>query len=280
MAVLLGLVAAGAFGAADFLGGLLSRRSPATAVLIPVQVTGLTLALVLAFADDTPVPAGSDLGLAMAGGVVGMTSLGVLYQALASGRMGVVAPVSAVLTAVLPVAWALLHGERPSSLAFIGVALAVVAVALVAREPETVEALGHGVARPVLLAAGAGVGFGVVVIVFSEVADGSGFWPLVFVRLGGVSVVGGALLATRRLTLPRRADRPAVLLAGVLDLTGNAAIIQGFREGLTSIVAPVGALFPAATVLLARVVLDERLTRTQLAGLAVALAGLVLIGAG
>lgn len=280
MAVLLGLVAAGAFGAADFLGGFSTKRAPAASVLVCVQAIGLALALVLVTLDDTPLPHARTLVVAMACGTIGMASLGLFYRALATGRMGVVAPVSAVLAGVVPVAWGLSHGERPSGVTLAGVVVAITAVALVAREPDTAEALTHRTTEPILLAVVSGVGFGITVTAFSEVAEGTGFWPLVFLRLAGVTGLTLVLLATRRLALPRAAGARNVIAGGVLDLTGNAAIIQAFREGLTSVVAPVAALFPAATVLLARVVLKEQMTATQSAGLLVALVGLVMIGGG
>ncbi|HLF99556.1 MAG TPA: EamA family transporter [Acidimicrobiia bacterium] len=280
MAVLLGVVAAAAFGAADFLGGFATKRSKTTSVLVCVQATGLALAVILVLLDDTPLPGARTIGISMGAGAIGMTSLGLFYRALATGRMGVVAPLSAVIAAIVPVTWGLTHGERPSGLALTGVAVAVAAVALVAREPDTAEALTHRATQPVTLALVAGVGFGITVTGFSEVADGSGFWPLIFLRVAGVVSLGGFLLVTRRFAFPREAGAANVIGGGILDLTGNAAILQGFREGLTSVVAPVSALFPAATVILARIVLKERLTRLQLTGVAVALLGLVLIGLG
>lgn len=280
MAVLLGLVAAGAFGAADFLGGLATKRSPVMSVLLFVQLVGLTLAAALVALDGGPLPARRDIALAMVGGSVGVTSLGLFYRALATGRMGVVAPLTAVITAVVPVGWGLGHGERPSGLTLAGVVIAILAVAIVAREPDTVDALTERLAQPVLLALTSGVGFGITVTTFSEISEASGFWPLVFLRIPGALALATILAVTGRFALPREAGTAIVVGGGVLDLTGNVAIIQAFREGLTSVVAPVSALFPAATVVLARFVLKERLTRMQVAGLALALFGLALIGAG
>lgn len=279
MAVLLGLGAALGFGAADFLGGRASRRSDTAGVTVVVQAVGLVLAAGLVRVDDTGLPNNTDLALMAIGGLAGMTALGLFYQGLSIGRMSVVAPVTAVIGAVIPITWGLGRGERPSGLALAGIVIAVVAVALVAREPETLEAI-ERTTRPLLYAVAAGVGFGVVVVIFSEIADGTGMWPFLVMRVSAVTILGGALLATHRLVLPVREDRGSAAVAGVFDLSGNLAIIQGFREGLTSLVAPVASLYPAVTVLLARVALQERLARHQFVGLAGALLGLALIGAG
>jgi drug/metabolite transporter (DMT)-like permease len=126
---------------------------------------------------------------------------------------------------------------------------------------------------------GAGVGFGVVFILFSESSAGSGMWPVLAARASSVPALLVGLLALRRSLLPRRRDATAVASAGVLDLSANALILLAVRRGLISLVAPVAALYPAATVLLARVVVGEKLGRTRLGGLALALTGLVLIAA-
>lgn len=280
MALFLGLLSAVAFGGADFLGGLSTRRAPVMQVVLFVQIVGLGLALLLVLVATDPFPAGRDVALSAAGGTVGVTSLALFYRALASGRMGVVAPVAAVVTGLVPMTWGLAHGERPSSVALVGAAVAIIAVALVAREPDAAEALTRRLAEPVVLALLSGAGFGVTVTAFSEVGTDSGFWPLVFLRIPGTVAIALFLLRTRSLRFPRGAGVRNVVGGGILDLSGNAAIIQGFREGLTSIVAPVSALFPAATVILARVVLKEHLTRLQIGGLLIALVGLVLIGVG
>jgi len=279
MAVLLGLAGAISFGGLDFLGGQASKRSAVASVVIATQVVALALAVVVVTVDDVPVPSGGDIALTIAGGMVGMVSLGLLFQGLATGRMGVVAPVTAVLAAVIPLGWALARGERPGGLALTGVLVALASVALVAREPDADDAR-RGLARPLTLALLAGAGFGVAISVFSEVADGTGYWVLFFNRVGSVTVFGTALLATGRLTRIEPGDRVPVLLAGALNVVGDAAVMEGFRQGLTSIVAPVANLAPAITVLLAFAILKERLQRHQLVGVAGAVAGLALIAGG
>lgn len=285
MSVLLGLLAALGFGGGDFLGGYASRRSPTLAVLLVGQAVGLVISVgFLAVDGFRALPLDSALA-ALGAGVTGATGLGLLFRGLATGVMGVVAPVSAVLASVMPVGWGLLQGERPSWVAGVGVVVAVVAVALVAQEHGEVSGTAGRVVprdlRPLALALGAGVSFGFAVVLFSEASGEGGFWPLLLARAASVPGIAAAILLTRhRRGRYERADTPVAVASGVSDVLGNAALIVGFRRGLTSLVSPIAALYPAATVLLARVVLGERMRPVQRLGLVLALVGLVLIGAG
>lgn len=280
MAVLLGLAAALGFGGGDFLGGLASKRSPAAAVLVVVQATGLVIAIGWVAAAGNPFPAGDDVVIALFAGVFGVTGLALLFRGLATGRMGVVAPVSAVIASVLPVAWGLFEGERPTWVAGIGVAVSIAAVALISREPDRDPDGDELRVSPLLLGFTAGAAFGVAVILFSEAAQEAGFWPLIFSRIGAFPVLVVTAAATQRRYLPRRGDVRTSLLSGVLDVAGNGALLVAFRRGLTSLVSPIAALYPATTVILARIVLTEPITRPQSVGLALAVVGLVLIGVG
>lgn len=277
MAVLLGLAAAIGFGGADFLGGSAARRSRELSILVVVQVVGVAVAVGLAAAEGSPLPPDDAMALAALAGVSGVTGLGLLYRALATGRMGVAAPVSAVISSVLAVAWGFGRGERPSGPATVGIVLAVAAVVLVARSEHTPE--GREPLRPLLLATAAGVLFGVTIVAFAESAEDAGMWPLVMARVAAGPVVLAAVLLTRAPFLPHRGDRPAALGSALLDVTGNAALVAAFQRGLTSLVAPIATLYPAVTVGLARVVLAEKISRRQMVGVVLALAGLVLIAA-
>ena len=280
MAVLLGLLSAVAFGAGDFLGGVASKRAATLTVVLGSQLVGLVLAIAVAplvGADDLT---SRKLVYAAIAGCVGVVGVGLLFRGLAVGRMSVIAPVTAVGAAVLPVAWGLVSGERPSGVALAGVALAVPAVVLIARVPHDHEA-GPGDARvELLLAAGAGLCFGVALSLFGESADGTGMWPLVVARIAAVTMLGTAALATRRVALPEAGVRPTIVGCGVLDVTGNGCYVAAASTGLLSLVAVLSSLYPAATVLLARVVLRERLTRHQVDGIVLAVAGAALIAAG
>jgi uncharacterized membrane protein len=274
--VLLGLGVAVAYGAADFLGGFTSRRSPTGAVVFFGQAVGLLVALAYAvgFGGD---PGLRDLALGAGAGLAGVVGVSALYRGLAVGKMGVVAPITAVVNAVIPIGWGLAQGERPSGVAFTGVALALLAVIVIARESDVDAPPPASRAAQVAFGVVAGIGFGVALVCFAETGSDSGLWPGLTARCTTVPLLVLVLMAARRALLPHSADRVLVAGAGVLDTTANAFQLLAVREGLLALVAPVSALYPAGTVMLARLVLHERIGRARLVGLAIAVAGLVLI---
>ncbi|MFO1538222.1 MAG: EamA family transporter [Actinomycetota bacterium] len=284
MAVFLGLLVAAGYGSGDFLGGRAARDAPALGVLFFAQCTALVGAVVAALVvagDPTP----ADLTLGVAAGVANAGGLGLLYRGLATGRMGVVAPVTAVVAAIIPIAWGLGTGERPSAVTLVGVVVAVAAGGVVAREPESAdEPAAAGTRAALLMALGAGVLFGWSFVAFAETGDGSGFWPVLTARVAAVIVVGVAVMvATRRLrgsVLPRDHPRPLSIAAGALDVGATVLLLTAVRKGLVVVVAPLAALAPAFTVVWARTLLREPVTRPQVAGRALSLTGLVLIAAG
>lgn len=276
MAVILGLAVAAAYGTADFLGGFASRRSPLAAVVVLSQAVGLCFVAAMVCLVDGEIEA-STTALAAAAGAIGGAALTGLYRGLALGRMNVVAPTTAVGAAVLPVLWGLAEGERPSAAALAGVVLAVGAVVLVSRIPGD-EAAAAGGRRALALAVLAGVGFGIVFIILAETGDGTGLWPLLVMRLTSVILLGAGALATRRSLSPAGASGARLIaVTGVLDVTANALFVSASQQGLVSLVAVLSSLYPAFTVLLARVVLTERLGRMQTFGMAMAGAGILLI---
>jgi drug/metabolite transporter (DMT)-like permease len=276
--IIVGLLAAGFFGTGDFLGGRASRDVSAVVVLLAAQLSaGIgAVVLALAFGGD---PTASDLLYGAAAGLVNAAGLGLLFRGLASGRMGVVAPITAVVGAVIPVAWGLLTGERPGAVVLAGVGLAVCAAALISREEDGGEG---AVSRAVVVALGAGVGFGTSFVLFAQTGDGSGFWPVLTARILAVTGVGLVLLATAgttRRSLPPRVRRVAIG-AGLCDVVATALLLVGIRTEIAVIVAPLAALAPGFTVAWAWGLLHEPVSRMQVGGLVVALAGLVLIAAG
>lgn len=286
MAVLLGLLVAAAYGSADFFGGLSAKKASVSAVVVLSQVLGLPLLAVLVVVAGGEVTAKVFMlgGLA---GAVGGVGLVCLYRGLSIGRMSVVAPITAVGAAVVPVAWGLLRGERPGPLALVGVGLAIVAVGLISRTGDEVVDGSHAPeptdeARPyLLLAIVAGVAFGGLFVLLAETGDDAGFWPLVAARITSITllVIGG--LATRQSFAPGgRAALAPIAAAGVLDMTANAIYLLAARRGLIALVAVLSSLYPASTVLLARLVLKERLLGLQVAGLGLAAAGVTLIATG
>ena len=281
MAVLLGLCVAITYGAADFLGGFASKRSTSDSVVALTQSIGFVVSLALVFIVGWDHVTGRDIGLSMASGAAQVLGVVLLYRGLASGRMGVVAPVSAVTSAMLPIGYGLATGEDPSALALFGVLLAVIAVAIVASEPDQRrdgEVEGEGSRRSaLLLAIAAGLGFGTSFIFFGETDEASGFWPVVIARLTAATLVVTFILIARRPRLPDRSERPVAVAAGLLDTTANGLLLFAVRGEMLSLVAPVASLYPASTVVLARFVLHEPIGRQRLAGLALAAVGLVFI---
>jgi drug/metabolite transporter (DMT)-like permease len=194
--------------------------------------------------------------------------------------MSVVAPITAVGAGIFPLAWGLLTGERPSALALVGVAAALVAVALVSAVDAVEESHRPASAADIGLALSAGAAFGVVFILLGSTSEDAGLWPVLAARVASVTSVVAAVVVTRQPRRPAPGSMRTIAVAGVLDVTANALYVVAAREGLLSLVSVLSSLYPAATIVLARVVLGERLNRTQLAGITAAIAGVVLIAAG
>lgn len=276
MAALLALTAAAAYGAGDFLGGIAARRESPTAVVLWSHAVGL-VALVLA----APLVGGNLTGHTMlvgaASGLVGVVGITLFYKALVVGSMSVAAPAAGLLSAAVPVLAGIISGERPSLAALVGIGLALGAIALVSRESPD-DAAGSVHLRALGLAVLAGAAFGLFFVALENAGDGVGLWPLVGARTASVGVftlLGLSGLITS--ALPRDAAWPAIG-AGLLDAGANAFFLIALSHGLLSVVAVLTALYPAGTVLLARVVLQERMTRVQQTGLAVAgLATLLIV---
>ena len=275
MAVLLALASAVVYGAADFCGGLATRRATAFAVVALSQLAGL-LALLFLLPWVGGDPTGADLAWGAAAGVVGATGLVLFYRALAEGVMSVVAPVTAVSAAALPVLGGIALGERIGPWTVAGIVLALVAVVLVAAE----DGLGSlRTARPASLvpALAAGAGFGLFFVRLDRTAQAAELSPLVATRVVSVlAVVVLARLAARPLSAPRGA-LPVVLLTGVGDMTANALFLLAAQQGQLAITGVLASLYPVSTVVLAQLVLRERLAATQAAGLVAAGVAVVLI---
>jgi uncharacterized membrane protein len=276
VAVVLGLLAALAYGSADFVAGVGGRRSSAGRVALIVQPLGLVAAAValVLFRGAGPSTAALLWGaLSGVGSGIGTISL---YQGLAVGRMSVVAPLSAVLTAALPAVVGLATGERLSAVGWVGLAVAVPAVALVARQPHGDEGPRSGARFGVL----AGCGFALLFIALDRAGTGAGAWPLLPGQAVAVLVV---LPVALRILDPaarwRRAAGPGVV-AGVLGGIANLLFLAATGAGQLAVVAVLTALYPAVTLLLARGLLAERWTRSQAAGLIAAGIAVGLISAG
>jgi drug/metabolite transporter (DMT)-like permease len=241
------------------------------------QTFGLAIMAALVLVDRAPM-AWRDFGAGAAAGAIGLIGVILLYRGLAAGTMSLVAPITAVGAAVLPLVWGLITGERPSVIAFVGVVVALAAVALV----STVDAEANRAITRVdlLLALTAGAAFGMVFVLLGTTGEGSGMWPVFGARIASVTLVTLVVLATRRPWKPASGTLVTVATAGVFDAGANALYLLASRAGLLSVVSVLSSLYPAATVVLARAALHERLSRTQVLGIALALTGVVLIAAG
>lgn len=276
VAVLVGFFVAACFGGGDFLGGLASRKSGTITVLAFAQVAAVVYAAIVAFSAGGAITASAVL-LGVAAGALNVCALGCLYQGLAIGQIGEVAPVASVIGAVIPVGWGLATGERPGGITLVGVGIAVIAAGLIGLERD--ERKGIRVGRALVLALAAGIGFGTSFIFFADASHHSGFWPVLSARVTAMIGVWIVIIVTRS---PRRLParpRAIALGAGILDVTATTLLLVAVRLGLVAVVAPVAALAPAFTVLGAWLILHERASRVQLLGTGLALLGLVLIAA-
>lgn len=271
----LALLSAALWGSADFAGGLVSRRLPPVAVVAWSQGFGLVsvaVAAVLtgAYADPTGwVP------WAVLAGASGSLALVLFYAALSAGTMGVVSPIAA-LGAVVPVVLGLVAGERPTLLQVVGIVVAL-AGAAAASGPEL---SGAGRARPVVLAALAGVGFGFALYLIGRGAESSTLMTLVGMRATSVAAFVVVAVVLRTSGGVGRRDVPALAAIGVADAGANLAFGVASTLGLVSVTAALASLYPVVTVLLARFVLRERLGPVQQAGVVAALGGVVLLSVG
>jgi drug/metabolite transporter (DMT)-like permease len=272
----LALVASLLWGAADFLGGTAARRLPAHAVVLVSQGIALVLLVPVAAAVGGFTAGTGYLLWSLGAGAVGVFALMAFYSALATGTMGVVAPIAA-LGVLIPVVVGLVHGEQPTVLQVTGIVVAVLGVVL-ASGPELRPGGAGG--RPLALAGLSAIGFGTVILLIARGAASSAVMTLLTMRVTSVALLLAILAVGRRLPTLSRADLPLLAAVGTGDVTANACFAVASRSGLLSVVAVLSSLYPAVTVLLAREVYGESLRRVQLVGVAAALAGVVLIAAG
>lgn len=274
MAIALSLISALAYGVSDFLGGIFSRRASAWQVAVVGQTSsGFFTLLAALFAGGAPV--GSDWVFGALAGLGGGFGTAFLYRGLASARMGVVAPLSAILTALLPVAVGLAQGDRPSGLAVVGIVCAFPAIALISRVVDNNPAHRGGVVDGVL----AGLGFGTLFVFLGQVGDDAGLLPLALTQ--AFSVLGVILTATlmRQVWWPRERSAWRAVVMGPLGATATSAFLYATHHGLLSVVSVISSLYPASTVLLAAFVLREKIHGWQGVGLVLAALAVALVAA-
>jgi drug/metabolite transporter (DMT)-like permease len=278
MIIALALGSAVVFGAGDFCGGTASRRGGSMGVLLLSLPAGLGLLLVVAAMSGGPWHAGA-LGWGAASGLAGGVGLLVFYRALAKGPMSVVAPVSGLMAALVPAVTGVARGDRLTVPALVGILLCLVAICLVSMERSAGPV--RSTSGPIL-ALLAGTSFGVFFVLIRLGDDGT-LWPLAVSKAAGLLVVAGVATAARRGPAQLLKDRATVaiaLSAGVLDVLGNGLYVLAARAGMLSVAGVLSSLYPAGTVLLARLVHGERLRPIQRVGLAIAVAGVGLVTTG
>jgi drug/metabolite transporter (DMT)-like permease len=283
MEILLALAAAVSYGVSDFAGGVLTRRAHVFVVFLLSQLVSFAL-LVVVVALWAGAVSWPGVGWGAAAGLAGVVGTSLLYQGLAIGRMSVVAPITGVLGAGLPVLFGLAVGERPGPAALAGIVLGLVAVVVITRAPDAPAAPdrpgGPSSRQAVACAFGGGLGFGLFYILLERSPVDSGLWPLLGTRVSLV-VLLGLLVAARRLPLrPPAGMGPSLVGLGVVNTAADLLFLLATRRGLLSLVAVVTSMYPAVTVAMAGLVLRERIAGRQAAGLAVAAVSVVLSALG
>lgn len=264
----------GTWGVSDFLGGYVARRFQPFFVAALGYLSGSSLMVLLALANHEPVPPFSHLRWACAAGVCGGLSLGLFYRALAQGNMGLAAPVSAVLGAAIPVAFAISTQGRPGYLPIAGFVVALIGIWLISR-PE-------GGRRPEGLAAAmiSGVGFALFFIFLKEAGSGAALWISACSRGSSLIVSGAIFLLGRQFSPTYRLGYALALLAGCIDATGTFFFVRATQSGRLDTAVVLSSLYPVLTVVLARIVLREHFTRWKTVGIIAALVAVPMIAAG
>ena len=267
------------WGLADFTAGLKSRRLGVLTVLTWVEASGLVVVLAVIAVTAEPLPDGRTALYAVIAGTCGVAALGAFYRALEVGTMSIVAPISAT-GVMLPVIVGLASGDTLTLVIGAGMLAAIAGVLLASRE-EVSELEGGGPNRPaIVLALVAGLGFGLYFTFADVAADGSVLWLLAAGRLVALPFILPLAVRHRQPLIPPATDRWQLLLIGCADLSATALYGLATTRGALSIVSVIGSLYPVVTVLLARGILKERLSRTQAVGVALALAGVAAVSAG
>lgn len=275
----LAILSAVLVGAADFTGGFASRGSPPLRVAALAQMVGLPFAFVLALAYGSERVGSGDAAWSLASGLAVACGFAFFYTAMGRGLISVVAPLAAVTGAVVPVVYAVGRGERPGGVATAGMALALAAVAVVSIAPSDPRQR-HVAITPgiVALSLAAGLWFGLFYVFFAQISAAAGMWPIALERIAAALVllaIAGAL--TRGpLELPSRLWRLAVVI-GALEVAATVPLLLALQRGPVAIASVLASLYPVTTVLLAALVLRERMSRFQLAGVVLAFAAVTMV---
>jgi len=279
MSVALAALSAAFYGVADFSGGLATRRAPVLRILLISQTAGAVLALAFVVTSGQRPPAIADLSWGFVAGACGVGGLALLYRGIAEGLVALVSPIAALVGAAIPVVFGMLAGEQPRGTALAGAALCIPAILLLSWERPNA---GNRAAIRMSLFYGitSGVFIGAFFIALARTSPGSGLWPVLAARVSSIPLVlAAALISRQRISLVGPSTAPAVA-AGLADMGANILFLLSARAGLLSIAALVTSLYPAPTVLLARIVFRERVSTIRALGMSLAIAGVALISLG
>jgi drug/metabolite transporter (DMT)-like permease len=278
MPVVLALASAAVYGVADYCGGRAARSQPPVLVTVSGQFVSLVLIVAAVLAVGTEAPGPNTWLWGALGGASGALGLASFYSALARGVMSTVAPITAVVSLLVPVTVGLAAGERPRPIAYLGMAIAVVGVALVS---GAVASRHQRTPRPVLvLALLAGLGFGGLFVCLDRAGDDTGLWPLVAVRITSVTLLATVAVVARIRPVRGGGGLRLAIAAGVLDMLANVFYLEAVRGDLLSIVAVLSALYPVSTVALAMAIDRERVTGWQGVGMGMAALAAALVTLG
>ena len=281
MFAVLALASAVCYGAADFLGGFTAKRANTLAVVVVSQLSGLVLLIPMLPLLPASAPLQSDYVWGAVAGLTGGAGVALLYRALAIGVMAVVAPTTAVCAVAIPVLAAVAFGERPGLATIGGIALAIVAIVLVSQSsaPKSVRdaPASHTSVSAFSLAMIAGIVVGFFFLALARTSDEAGLWPLVAARTVSVGLFAAiAMLTSQSLRIPM-GILGIVATGGILDMLANLLYLIATRSGPLSVVVTLASLYPASTVLLARIVLHERLNMRQWIGVVCAMVAVMMI---
>jgi drug/metabolite transporter (DMT)-like permease len=276
LAVFYGLATAASWGAADFSGGFASKRSNVFIVVILSQLVGMAGLIGAALLWSEPFPLPADVLYGGLAGLAGGVGLVALYRGLAGGQMGFVAPVVAVVTTILPVLVSLFLEGRPAGRQLAGFGLALVGIWFISRPDGKAPLRVRELGLPVV----AGTGFGLFLILIDRVSAGAVLWPLVGAKVTSIILMLGVILMRGQAGTPAKSHLLVIGLAGLFDNSGNAFFALATQTGRLDIAAILSSLYPAITISLAWLILQERLTRRQWGGVMAALIAVVLISLG
>lgn len=265
------LAAVFAWGTSDFLGGYGSRRANAFMLTAIAHLSGLLLMAGIALASHAPFPSRSAVAWALLGGLSGGGALAIFYRALATGRMGLTAPVAAVLGAAIPTAFGIFREGLPQAAQVVGFVMAATGIWLISRTEDESSREGIG------MAALAGIGFAGFYLCIRQAGDGSAFWIAAMSKVASLTLTGLIVLIGRS---ARDIDRRGIalgILAGCLDIIGSVLFIRASQTGRLDTAVVLSSLYPAVTVLLARFVLKEHFTRWEALGMVAALLAVPMI---